>query len=184
MIETKKQLKEVLIYEQEIYRELGYKGKIHAFFSACEVGYIYRYIEALRNDEYYTNCHSLFGKIVGSYWKRKHNRLGVKLGISIPINTIDKGLKVYHAQSIIVHRDARIGKDCTLHGMNCIGNDGSESFMKNTPTMGDLCDIGVGASVIGGIALGNNIKIAAGAVVCRTCEKDDSILIGVPAKSQ
>ena len=56
--------------------------------------------------------------------------------------------------------------------------------MKNTPTMGDLCDIGVGASVIGGIALGNNIKIAAGAVVCRTCEKDDSILIGVPAKSQ
>lgn len=181
MITTKEQLKYTLNYEQKFYRTLGYKGKLHAIISSCEIGYIYRFVEALRYDEYYTNSKKIFGKILGFYWKWKHNYLGVKMGIAIPVNTFDKGLKIYHSQGIIVHRDARIGKDCSLHGMNCIGNNGSENNKINTPVIGNLCDIGVGASIIGNVKIGDNIKIAAGAVVCKSFEKNDMVLKGVPA---
>ena len=117
------------------------------------------------------------------YWRKKHNALGVKLGISIPINTFGCGLKIYHSQGIIVHKDARIGRDCSLHGMNCIGNNGKETGkINNTPIIGDFCDIGIGASVIGNIKLGDNIRIAAGAVVCNSFEKNNIILKGIPAR--
>lgn len=184
MIETKQQLKQVLDYEKKIYTELGYKGKLHSLISSCEVGYIYKYVEALRNDEYYTNCKRKLSKIKRAYWRRRHNRLGVKLGIFIPVNTFEQGLRIYHSQSIIVHKDAKVGKDCSLHGMNCIGNNGKEDSERNTPIIGDHCDIGVGASVIGGVVLGNNIKVAAGAVVCKNCRDNGAILIGVPARGK
>lgn len=184
MIKSKKQLKETLTYEEKIYRSLGYKGKLHSFISSCEVGYIYKYIEALRHDEYYTNCNGFFKKIIGIYWRKKHNYLGVKLGIAIPVNTFEKGLKIYHSQGIIVHKDARIGENCSLHGMNCIGNNGKETGVSNTPVIGSACDIGVGSSIIGNIVLGNNIKIAAGAVVCKSYKQDGAVLIGIPAQGE
>ncbi len=182
MITTKTELKLVIDYEKKIYIKLGYKGKWHAFFSQCEVGYIFKYIEALRHDEYYSNNQGSINRILGAYWRRKHNKLGVKLGISIPINTFQKGLTIYHSQGIIVHKDARIGKNCCLHGMNCIGNNGKENGTNNTPVIGDSCDIGVGASVIGSVKLNDGIRIAAGAVVCNDCNDENTILVGIPAK--
>lgn len=182
MINTKYQLKEILDFEEKIYRSLGYKGLIHSLISSCEVGYIYRYIRALRYDEYCTNNKSFYCKLMHFYWRRKHNILGTKLGIAIPINTFDKGLRIYHSQGIIVHKNARIGKNCCLHGLNCIGNNGRELTTNNTPVIGDSCDIGVGASIIGPVKLGDDIKIAAGAVVCKSYKEGHCVLKGIPAK--
>ena len=64
--------------------------------------------------------------------------------------------------------------------MNCIGNNGIDN---RAPVIGDNVDIGVGASVIGGIKISNNIKIGAGAVVISDCEREGDVLVGVPAKS-
>lgn len=184
MIDTKKKLKETIKYERELYKKIGYKGKIHAFFSSCEVGYIFRYVEALRMDEYYTYHSNFLNRILAMYWRKRHNCLGIKLGISIPINTFEKGLKIYHSQGIIVHKDAKIGKNCCLHGMNCIGNNGTETIVNGVPIIGEDCDIGVGAVVIGNVKIGDNIKIAAGAVVCKSFKNDNCTLIGIPARSK
>ena len=126
MIDTKQKLIECLEIEKKLYREIGYKGKAHAFFTQCEVGKIYEYIKCLRHDEFYSNIKkaSAWIKIKKAYYRRKHNILGIKLGISIPINTFGKGLLIYHSQGIIVHRDSRNGDFCKLHGFNCIGNNG------------------------------------------------------------
>ncbi len=183
MIRTKADLNEYIRYEKNFYSTIGYKGKWHAFVTECEIGQIYRYIEALRYDEYYTNNRSMVHKILGIFWRRRHNKLGIKLGISIPVNTFECGIRIYHSQGIIVHKDARIGKNCTLHGFNCIGNNGKENNNdRNTPIIGDNVDIGVGASIIGNIELADNIKVAAGAVVCKSCKKDGMTLKGIPAK--
>lgn len=183
MIDTKEKLNDYLSFEKGLYQKIGYKGKLHSFVTNCEVGMIYRYIHALRHDEYFSNTNGgLFHKIRHLYYRRTHNSLGIKLGISIPINTFEKGLLIYHSQGIIVHRDARIGENCKLHGLTCIGNNGSESDGRNTPIIGNNVDIGVGASIIGGIEIADDIKIAAGAVVCRSCHHEGVILAGVPAK--
>lgn len=48
-------------------------------------------------------------------------------------------------------------------------------------TIGDNCWIGANATVVGGVSLGDNVVIAAGAVVTRSFP-DQVVLAGVPAK--
>ena len=142
MIDNKEKYKEYIELEEELYREIGYKGRLHSFITQCEIGQIVFYMKALRGDEFYTNTcgKSIIKKCLGMYFRRKHNKLGVKLGISIPINTFGKGLLIYHSQSIIVHRDAKCGEFCKLHGCNCIGNNGNENKLRNTPVLGNNVD--------------------------------------------
>lgn len=187
MLDSKKKLKEYIEIEKNIYEKLGYKGKLHAILSQCEIGMIYAYIVSLRNDEFYTNKQnkSVLDKVKLVYYHRKHNKLGIKLGLSIPVNTFGKGLVVYHSQGIIVHRESRCGEYCKLHGMNCIGNNGSENKIdtNSTPMIGNNVDIGIGASIIGLVKIADNVRVAAGAVVCKSCNDVGTVLKGVPAKS-
>ena len=183
MIDTKQKLIECLEIEKKLYRDIGYKGKIHALLTQCEVGKIFKYMYFLRKDEYYSNKEkNLVDSIISVYYRRMHNHLGLKLGINIPINTFGKGLLIYHSQGIIVHRNTRCGENCRLHGLNCIGNNGSETEKSNgCPQIGDELDLGVGAKIIGDIKLGNGIKVGCNAVVCKSCTKDEVVLIGIPA---
>lgn len=183
MIDTKVKLKGYLSFEKKLYQAIGYKGKLHSFLTKCEVGMLYSYIYVLRHDEFFSNTKGgLFHKIGRLYYRRKHNLLGIRLGISIPINTFEKGLLIYHSQGIIVHKDARCGSNCKLHGMNCIGNNGKGGGENNCPVIGDNLDLGVGAIVIGNVHLGDNTIVAANAVVCKSFDEDNQILAGVPAK--
>ena len=184
MISNKAKYKEYIELETELYRKIGYKNFLHSFVTQCEVGKIYSYVKALRKDEYYSNTcgKSLIKKAFLLYYRKKHNLLGVKLGISIPINTFGKGLLIYHSQGIIVHRDVRCGENCKLHGLTCIGNNGKEEGVQNTPKLGDNIDIGVGAILIGDIRVANNVSIAAGAVLCKSVYEENCIVAGVPAK--
>ena len=183
MIDSKEKLTECLNTEESLYRSIGYKGKLHSFITQCEVGKLFQFITYLRKDEYYSNTSgNTITKLLNLYYRRKHNLLGWKLGVSIPCNSFGKGLLIYHSQGIIVHRDARCGEYCKIHGNVCIGNNGTDREGQNTPVIGDHVDIGVGASIIGEVILGNYTKIAAGAVVCNSYEKDGEILVGIPAK--
>ena len=184
MIDSVEKLNECLQLEKKMCIDNGYKGKLHSWITSCEIGKIAQYLEVLRKDEYYTNIKSksIFNKLKNIYYRRKHNKLGWKLGISIPVNTFGKGLMIYHSQGIIVHKDVRCGCFCKLHGLTCIGNKGVEEEGSTTPVLGDRIDIGVGAEIIGPIILADDIKIAAGAVVCRSCGSKGVILAGVPAK--
>lgn len=182
MIDTKQKLIETLELEEKLYRNIGYRGKIHSALTQCEVGKIFKYIIFLRKDEFYSNKRkTIIDKIMGAYYRRMHNYLGLKLGISIPINTFGKGLLIYHSQGIIIHRNVRCGDYCKLHGLNCIGNNGSEEI-NGCPQIGDELDLGVGAKIIGNIKMGKGIKVGCNAVVCKSCIEDNVVLIGIPAE--
>lgn len=145
-----------------------------------EIGKIRKYVYLLRKDEYYTyksEENSLF-KILSFYYRRR-NKLGCILGMNIPINTCGRGLLIYHSIGIIIHRNARIGNDCKLHGMNCIGNKGENSGL---PIIGDRLDLGVGASIIGPIQLNDDIIVAANSVVTKSIVNSNVIVAGSPAR--
>lgn len=61
---------------------------------------------------------------------------------------------------IFISRYAVIGKDCWIYQNVTIGEINGKA-----PVIGDGCFIGAGASVVGDIRIGNNVKIGAGAVV-------------------
>ena len=100
-----------------------------------------------------------------------------RLQIEIPRTTaIDAGLRIDHFGSLIVNSQLISGKNLTLtHGV-VIGQTDT-----GIPTFEDGVTIGVGAKVIGGITLGNNVQIGAGSVVTKSFP-DNAIIAGVPAR--
>lgn len=181
MITNKINLKLTIEIEKKIYLKLGYRNNLKTKITNSEIGYIYSYIKLLRYDEYYENCKkSIISKIIQGFIRRKRNKLGLKLGMNIPVNTCDEGLTIYHSNGIIINAKAKIGKNCKLHGDNCIGNDGIHD--DDLPILGDNVDVGIGAKIIGKVEIRDNVSIGANAVVLKGKYDADSIIVGIPAK--
>ena len=104
---------------------------------------------------------------------------GLILGYEIFSNNIGGGLCLYHNGPIVINRNSIIGSNCSLHGDNCIGNDG---ISDDCPVIGDNVEIGVGAKIIGNVRIANNVTVGAGAVVVSDILKENSVVVGVPAK--
>jgi len=158
--------------------ELDWKTKLRLILTNDHWIVIRRYLRCLRRQEVFQRRKGIINKILALYWRRKKNSLGNKLGFHIPAFTVGVGVSIYHHGTIIINGDAKLGENCTLHGMNCIGNDGNT---KSAPIIGNGVDIGVGATIIGNVQLANNIKVGANAVVNRSCLEQGATLVGVPA---
>lgn len=104
----------------------------------------------------------------------KHN--SVQLGFSIPPHVFGPGLSIAHWGTIAVEQKARIGKNCRIHQGVTIGSSKGQ-----VPIIGDDCFIGANAVIIGGVQLGNNVKVGASAVVTRSFG-DGAVLVGNPAR--
>jgi serine O-acetyltransferase len=100
-----------------------------------------------------------------------------RLQIELPRTTaIDAGLRIDHFGSLIVNCQLIAGKNLTLtHGV-VIGQTDT-----GIPCFGDGVTIGVGAKIIGGLTLGDNVQVGAGAVVTKSFP-DNAIIAGVPAR--
>jgi len=105
--------------------------------------------------------------------------LSILLGINIPRSTIvGKGLRIHHFGCIIINSYCVIGNYCIIrHGVT-IGNKNQND---DCPVIGNNCDIGAGAKILGKIKIGNNVTIGANAVVLIDLP-DNCIAVGVPAK--
>lgn len=103
-----------------------------------------------------------------------------KYGFQIPVGTrIGKGLYIGHRGPVVINALAQIGDNCTLTNSVTIGqtNRGSRA---GAPKIGDMVWIGVGAVVVGGITIGNNVLIAPNSYV--NCDvPDNSVVTGNPA---
>lgn len=179
MIKTKQDLKEYMAADNSWDRHKSWKEKIiYAFTSPT--GYLLRkYLRFLRKHEYYFNnsAGSRFNTYMGYYYERRKNRLGEKLGIEIGPNCFGKGLQIWHGGCLII--DVKVGENCTLHGKNCIGNNGISG---QTPILGDNVDVGYGAAIIGSITIADNTKIGANAVVTKSITEPGGTYVGVPAR--
>lgn len=134
---------------------------------------VYRFTRYLRKTEYYyeKKSRTKLYYIPYIFYKRKKHKLGQKLGLDIGENAFDTG--VYFAHTDIIVGSAKIGKNCKLHGQNCIGSGA---------VLGDNCELWVGAKVFGPAQLANNITVAAGAVVISSFDEEGITIGGVPAR--
>jgi len=102
------------------------------------------------------------------------------LGVTIRSKTeIGPGLYIGHTGIVRIHPDAKIGKNLNIGQGVTIGERGPGHGNK-APIIGDDVYIGIGAKVLGGITIGNNVKIGANAVVISDLP-DNSTAVGVPA---
>lgn len=164
--------------DNSFFYELSNKQRMKLRLCCDHWIYINKYLKYLRKEEQYYQKTGLIPKILAVFYARKKNKLGLKLGYMICPNTLGENVTIWHHGSIIINGDATLGNGCILHGNNCIGNNGKT---KDAPIIGNNVDIGFGASIIGGVRIADNTKIAAGAVVIKSCEKQGLTLAGVPA---
>lgn len=104
-----------------------------------------------------------------------------KTGVEIhPGATIGKGLVIDHGMGVVIGETTIIGDNCLIYQNATLGGTGKEHG-KRHPTLGDNVMIGAGAKVLGPFKVGDNSRVAAGAVVL-TEIPPNSTAVGVPAR--
>ena len=133
-------LKEILNAEKSLYipHIKTLKNKIMAIYTHNEEYEIFRFICALRKAEFYKTK----SKLIFTYYLRKSNIRGNRLGYFIAPGTLGKGVRLYHRGGIIINSNSKIGDGCLFHGDNCVGNNGMNN---SCPVLGKNVELGIGA---------------------------------------
>ena len=104
-----------------------------------------------------------------------------KTGIEIhPGATIGRRLFIDHGMGVVIGETSVIGDDCTLYQGVTLGGTGKDTG-KRHPTLGNNVLIGAGAKVLGPFTIGDNSRVAAGAVVLSAIPAN-ATAVGVPAR--
>jgi len=177
MIKTREELRAYLKADREMY------GKRNSLFvkwlTRSDEYYIRAFMVTLRHYEYYLNKRrSPLDLIPYLFYWWNYRRLKLKSQLFIMPNTVGPGFYPVHAGFMRSGKYVCVGKNCTVLPMVLIG--------KSHPgdckiIIGDNCYIGTGATILGPVTIGNNVTIAAGAVVNKDVP-DNAVVAGVPAK--
>lgn len=139
------------------------------------------FIRCLRKLEHLKNRQEngkFINRIVLYFVEIRFKRLSCITGISIPPNTCSKGLTLYHHGSIVVNDGARIGENCCIMNNVNIGANGGSS---EAPQIGRDVYIGPGAVLYGNITIADGCYIGANAVVFRSFDAPNTVIVGSPA---
>jgi serine O-acetyltransferase len=102
-------------------------------------------------------------------------------GVEIhPSATIGTGFFIDHGMGVVIGETAEIGDYVTLFQGVTLGGTGKERG-KRHPTLGNHVVVGAGAKILGGITIGDNVKIGANSVVLKNVAANSTV-IGVPGR--
>jgi len=111
--------------------------------------------------------------------RRVAQLLGVFLGgapaMEIYDTIVGGGLKIRHGNGTVIRADS-LGKDCDVYQQVTVGA-GRGGF----PVIGDRVDLCSGCIIFGGITIGDDVIIGAGAVVGKDVP-DRAVMVGNPAR--
>ena len=146
--------------------------------SRLEVYFLYSGFKAVRS---YRRAHRLLehGHPFLASWVSQRARH--KTGIEIhPGAKIGKGLFIDHGMGVVIGETTEIGDNCTLYQGVTLGGTGKDKG-KRHPTLGNNVLVGSGAKILGPMKIGDNARVAAGAVVLDEVPPN-ATAVGVPAR--
>lgn len=161
------------IFKKDLYRYYGEEGEpiLKKIFRPLELKYISEFRKANR-------CKFLPLKLF--YTLRLHH-LSKKTKIQIPARTIiGEGLYIGHLGRVIIHPDAKLGKNINIATGVTIGME-NRGERKGAPQISDNCWIGTNAVIVGNIKIGTDVLIAPLTYV-NFDVPDHSVVIGNPGR--
>jgi serine O-acetyltransferase len=101
-------------------------------------------------------------------------------GVEIhPGATIGAGLFIDHGHGIVLGETSEIGDDCVLYHNVTLGGTGKHTG-KRHPTLGHNVYVGTGATLLGPINIGNNVRIGANTFLYMVDIPDNCTVVGTP----
>ncbi len=138
----------------------------------------------------YSGLHAVAAYRISHYFYTKRLYLTARVisqlarhftGIEIhPGAKIGKGLFIDHGMGVVIGETTEIGDNCLIYQGVTLGGTGKEKG-KRHPTLGSNVMVGAGARVLGPFKVGDNVKIAANAVVLEEIPANCTA-VGVPAR--
>ena len=146
--------------------------------SFWEVFFLYPGVKAIRMHRrahfYYKHNMMFLARLVSQKAARK-------TGIEIhPGATIGRRLVIDHGTGVVIGETTEIGDDVLIYQGVTLGGTGKDTG-KRHPTIGNNVMISAGAKVLGPFKIGDNSRVAAGAVVLAEVPPNSTV-VGVPAR--
>lgn len=156
----------------------AYKDRDPAARSSLEIFFLYPGFKAIRMyrraHRWYLSGHTFIARSISQ-------RAARKTGIEIhPGATIGRRFVIDHGTGIVIGETTEIGDDVLIYQGVTLGGTGKDTG-KRHPTIGNNVMISSGAKVLGPFKVGDNSRIAAGAVVLDEVPPDSTV-VGVPAR--
>ena len=146
--------------------------------SSLEVFFLYPSFKALRAyrraHKHYLKGHSFRARWIS---QRAARITGIEIH---PGATIGRRLVIDHGTGIVIGETAEIGDDVLIYQGVTLGGTGKD-VGKRHPTIGNNVMISAGSKVLGPINIGDNSRVAAGAVVLKDVPPNSTV-VGVPAR--
>ncbi|MBO5453240.1 MAG: serine acetyltransferase [Clostridia bacterium] len=161
------------VFKKDLYRYYGEKGEpfLKRIFRPLEIKYISVFRKA-------NMCSFLPLKL---FYMLKLMYLSHRTQIQIPARTsIGEGFYIGHLGRIIIHPDAKLGKNINIGTGVTIGME-NRGKRKGTPQLGDNCWIGTNAVIVGNVKIGSDVLIAPLTYV-NFDVPDHSVVIGNPGR--
>ncbi len=154
------------------------KDRDPAAKSTLEILLLYPGLKAVRMHrrahKHYLKGHSFRARYISQ-------RAAKKTGIEIhPGATIGRRLVIDHGTGIVIGETAEIGDDVLIYQGVTLGGTGKDEG-KRHPTVKNGVMISAGSKVLGPITIGENSRVAAGAVVLKDVPPNSTV-VGVPAR--
>lgn len=154
------------------------KDRDPAARSAIEIFLLYPGMKAIRM---YRRAHWFYKRDMKFIARWISQRAARKTGIEIhPGATIGRRLVIDHGHGIVIGETAEIGDDVLIYQGVTLGGTGKD-VGKRHPTVGNNVMICSGAKVLGPFKVGDNSRVAAGAVVLEEVPPNSTV-VGIPAK--
>ncbi len=156
----------------------AYQARDPAARSGIEVFLLYPGVHAVMNHRlaHWLYRHKLlFLARCVSQWSRFWTGIEIHPGA-----TIGRRFVIDHGMGIVIGETTEIGDDVLIYQGVTLGGTGKDKG-KRHPTIGNNVMIGTGAKVLGPFRVGDNARIAAGAVVLKEVP-EDATAVGVPAR--
>ncbi len=156
------------------FREL-YQGDMHRYGPSGARGYCRIFTYYLRKSASSRN------KVLRAYYQAMYRLLCNLRGIEIPSRTaIGKGLYVGHPYNITINANAVLGNNINIHKGVTIGQE-NRGARKGTPVIGNQVWMGVNATIVGNITIGDDVLIAPNSYV--NCDvPSHCVVLGNPCR--
>lgn len=92
---------------------------------------------------------------------------------------VGRRLSIAHQGGIVIHPFSTIGDDCLIHQNATLGA-ATDNTIERCPILGNRVEVGAGAALVGGVVIGDDVRIGPNAVITMNIPPGSTVVAPPP----